>query len=520
MGFWARALPWPYGIGTERRLSYLSFLHLSVGIDGQVFHSLEDFAWRGIDLVSRYHTKHLLSYDWSFEGLQISAKYSLVSEHALFCSLEITNTSPQQKACVVHATNIYGFPARRYWGCDGISTIYKPFEDAAFAKVWAYGDIFALGANRASSAHKATASDEEWTQWITTGDLGSNEGALVRFSPGVFHNGFSAGLTPVHEEQLEDHVNMVMSYEVNIAPGRTEVLRLCLSRGVNEVNASATLRHALSEGPLRAAEQLSADEDFYRRAPRLEEDWPEDWKHGWIYDLETIRMTIRPPVGIFRHPWDGMQVHTPRSVLGEMSLDTLCLSYADIDLAKKVIFGTFADAPMPNVPCTREDGSMNMISENASECGTAPNWGFGFLVIQSILARDGDLVWLRDLYPYLERFLQWWMENRADDHGWFHADCSWESGQDGSQRFRLSGDTPGASTVDVRTVDIEASMAHAFRAMAEFALRLEREADVRRWNELAEDRARRVRSMYVDGWYRDFDASTGDPILIRITSTL
>src|SRR5690606_9590296 len=163
-------------------------------------------------------------------------------------------------------------------------------------------------------------------------------------------------------------------------------------------------------------------------------------------------MPIRQPVGILRHPWDGMQIHSPRSVLGEMSLDVLCLSYADIHLAKEVIYGTFADAPMPNIPCTREDGSMNMISENASECGTAPNWGFPFLVISSIFARDRDTGWLRDLYPYLERFLRWWMENRSDDQGWFHADCSWESGQDGSARFRVSGDTPGASTIDVRTV--------------------------------------------------------------------
>src|SRR5690606_25691150 len=124
---------------------------------------------------------------------------------------------------------------------------------------------------------------------------------------------------------------------------------------------------------------------------------------------------------------------------------------------------------------------------------------FPFLVISSIFARDRDTGWLRDLYPYLERFLRWWMENRSDDQGWFHADCSWESGQDGSARFRVSGDTPGASTVDVRTVDIEASMAHAYRAMAYFAGILEKGDQVAHWEGLAAEAVRRVRSMYVDG---------------------
>ena len=51
-------------------------------------------------------------------------------------------------------------------------------------------------------------------------------------------------------------------------------------------------------------------------------------------------MNIRPPVGIYRHHWDAMQVHTPRVVLGESAIDSMCLSYADMELAKDVLLGT------------------------------------------------------------------------------------------------------------------------------------------------------------------------------------
>ena len=61
-------------------------------------------------------------------------------------------------------------------------------------------------------------------------------------------------------------------------------------------------------------------------------------------------MTVRPAVGIYKHPWDGMQPWTPRQVLGETMLDMMCMSYADTGLAKEVILGTFMDSPAANIP--------------------------------------------------------------------------------------------------------------------------------------------------------------------------
>ena len=539
-GFWARAVT--YGIGLERRVGYLSLLHLSVNIGGASFHTAVDFKAHGVSLVSRYHTRTLMSYDWEYGGMALTARYFLANEHILVCVLELDNRTTAEQTVTVHATNVYGFPNHIYWGRDGVTSTYRAADDVGVSKIWAYGDICIVGADRQSAAYKVTASRAQWDAWMAGNDLSSNSGAVVRFNEGA------------------DHLYTVMSYQVPVAAGASEHLVIGLARGVNEPVTLQTFFRATRGALAEAQRQLAADAAFYASAPQLMGDWPEAWKHGWIYDLETLRMTIRPPMGIFRHPWDGMQIHAPRSVLGEASLDSLCLSYADAELAKEVLYGTFANAPAPNVPCTREDGSMNMMGESASECGTAPNWCFPFFAIQSIYRRDRDDHWLRRLYPYLKAYLEWWLVNRTDAAGWFHADNSWEAGQDGSKRFfadaeaasfgftqssspgeetpeptgsgtwwpsispetlQTSAETaqqlgvnPGAWTPFVRTVDIEAAVAQAMQSMVAYAMIVGSENDMAYWQQLAAERLERVRSMYVDGWFRDFDAHTDRPILL------
>ncbi|MBZ0294042.1 MAG: hypothetical protein K8L99_15880 [Anaerolineae bacterium] len=498
MGWWARAMPWPYGIDVERRLAYLSFLYLSVTVGSlslaptRTFHSVEDFT--DVELVSRYHTKTLLSYDWTYNHLNFSARYHLSNEHALVCIFEVENQGDEVRQVTAHATHIYGYPGPMYWGRDGITS--QPANDVSVSKFWAYGDVFALGSDRSAAAYKATASDSQWRDWIAANDLNNTGNAIVRFHEG------------------RDHLYTTMSYPMRLNPGESDSLVLALARDVNEPYTRRRLHEAVQTAYESAQGQLTADEHFYTRAPLLHGDWPESWQHGWIYDLETLRMTVRPPLGIYKHPWDGMQIHSPRVVLGETCLDMECLSYADMERAKEVIYGTFADAPVPNVPCTREDGSMNMIGESGAECGTAPTWGMPFLTIESLYLRDRDDNWIRELYPYLKAFIEWWLENRTDDEGWFHANNSWESGQDGSRRFLHGGAQEGTPATFVRTVDIEAAMAHGMVVMADFARIAGYTRDVEMWQELAADRVERTRSMFVDGWFRDFDARADKPFLI------
>ncbi|HEY3414382.1 MAG TPA: trehalase family glycosidase [Armatimonadota bacterium] len=492
-GFWCRSMPWPYGMGARREINYLSFLHPAVIIDGVPFHQAEDFEREGVELVSRYHTQNLMSYDWSFRGVSVRLLYHLNGEHTLCCHVELKNESGEARQVSVHATHIYGYPELRWWGSDGVASRYNVESGAAVAKIWASGDVFALSGGPEFTAYKATASAGEWRAWMAGNDLSSNEGAS------------STSPEPVYS---------VLSASLKLEPGSDWFGLVTLTRSTNEVWAVKGSEEARSAAEETLKRLLAEDGAFYASAPVLAGDWPADWKHGWIYDLETLRMNVREPVGIFTHHWDAMQVFTPRSVLGEAVIDATCLSYSDAALAKDVILGTFADAPMPNVPCVREDGSMNMISMGGEECGTAPIWVLPFRSIRAVFDRDGDAAWVTALYPHLEAFVQWWLDNRTDATGRFFCNNSWESGQDGSKRFLLEEGEEGKEAEFVQTVDVEAAMADAMATLAYLAPVAGRPERAAHWTTMAQQRADATRAMYVDGWFRDFDARTGTPIML------
>ncbi len=493
-GWWRTDFKGNYGGGVRDHVNYLSFLLMSVAVGDKVFLSSDDFTSNGIRLSSEYHSKNMISYDWEYAGVDVSLKFFLPREHSLACLVELENSRDASQSIDLHATNLYGLWETKWWGSDGLVASYSPDLDAGISKIWAYGDVFVLGANQKSLAHKSTESEEQWERWLRQKDTTSVARATIH------------GRGPLR---------MTQSYHLSVpAKGSLSTL-ICLSRGKNQEEASREYKTALQEALVVLQKQLAEDQSFWRKSPMLQGDWPEQWKHGWVYDWETLRMNVRRPIGIYKHFWDAMQVHSPRAVLGETSLDMMTLSYAEPDLAKEVMYGTFADAPVPNVPCTREDGSVNMISEDGSECGTAPMWGFPFHVIKSVYQSTVDDEWIKKLYPYLKAYIEWWLQHRADQEGWLHCNNSWESGQDGSRRFLISSGQEGAVADYVRTVDVEASMAEAMNNMVLFAKIAGEVEDQRYWNQLADRRIHNTRSMFVDGWFRDFDARTNKPIVLE-----
>jgi hypothetical protein len=140
-------------------------------------------------------------------------------------------------------------------------------------------------------------------------------------------------------------------------------------------------------------------------------------------------------------------------------------------------------------------------------------WGFPFHTIQAIHARTGDSLWVKNLYPYLKAYIEWWLKNRTDDEGWLHCNNSWESGQDGSRRFLVKGE--GDPATFVRTVDVEASMAEAMIIMEKFCHIAGIPQDQEYWESLAAERIAHTRSMFVDGWFRDIDGRNNQPIVFE-----
>ena len=172
-----------------------------------------------------------------------------------------------------------------------------------------------------------------------------------------------------------------MTYEVDIIPNEKKYIKFIITRGVNEKDVIDSLKNALSLSAKSQIDKIEDDNNYYRNAPFLSGAWHPDWINGLIYHQETIRMNIHPPIGIYKHHWDGMQIHTPRAVLGETAIDAMALSYGDLELAKEVLLGVFADAPANNIPCSREDGSLNLVCGNGKETGTAPIWGLSLIHI-------------------------------------------------------------------------------------------------------------------------------------------
>jgi hypothetical protein len=493
MGYWCTSLPWSYATRMTRQVNYLSFMHLGFSMNEKSLIHTEDYD--NCDLHSSYHTKNILQYNWHWEGVLFSASWYLVDEHALACRLEMKNTTGKVQNITAHVTHEYGHIERGWWGSSGITSNFDEQYGVLVDKLWEYGDVFVTGA---SGLHpvtvNVTADETEWHNRVKSNDQTSKTMSIMfRQNPALYTMG---------------------SYSLTLDAYGTKTVSLLMARGTNQLYAMQQYTKAQQDSEQKLKELLAEDDRFYSQAPRLEGDWPKAWKDGWVYDFETLRMTVRPPCGIYKHPWDGMQIYAPRAVLGETALDMLCLSYADPELAKKVLFGVFADAPAANVPCSREDGSMNMMSAGGDECGTSPVWGLPFSVIYSVYKRTGDKAWLTSMYPYMKSFVEWWLANRTDKDGWFHCNNSWESGQDGSLRFTFDGGSEGDVSDFVRTVDVEAAMADAMTVMSKIAPLTGHGADTEKWITMAKDRSGRMHMMYKDGWFRDVDGRNGQPIML------
>jgi len=495
MGYWATSLPWSYAWRIPRPINYLSFFHLAFSINGKSLITSDDYQQYQCNLYSAYHTKNILQYNWEIDSMNFSASYYPAGENNLICKLEINNSSGKTQQVTIHTTHEYGYIESHWWGSSGVTSNFNNDLHAFVDKIWEYGDVFIIGGDIPPIAVMSTSDEKEWHNRIRQNDRFSNKGKSIEFNK-------------------EPALYSMQSYSMDIAPLSSKIYTFVMSRGTNQSNATTSYKSTLEKSDMILDSLLISDNHFYANAPRLEGDWPQTWKNGWVYDFETLRMTVRPPTGIYKHPWDGMQIYSPRAVLGETAMDMLCLSYTDPDLAKQVLFGVFADSPAANVPCSREDGSMNMISAGGDECGTSPVWGLPFSVIYSVYKRTGDKVWLKSMYPYMKSFVEWWLANRTDKEGWFHCNNSWESGQDGSLRFTFEGSSEGDVSDFVRTVDVEAAMADAMNVLSKIAPLTGYDADADKWAVMAKDRAERMRTMYKDGWFRDVDGRNGQPIML------
>jgi hypothetical protein len=493
------------------QFQYTAHLTLGLNINDMVLVTSDDFRRHKCRINSTLHSKNRFEYTCivpQYE-LTLTARYFLVNEHALGCVVKLTTTfpAPIPIVCYLIHQHVHNPHTSRLWE-HGLYALRNIEAGYALLGLASEGDAY---------VHGGRAADGMLLEWGEIGFATSLEeisawaqGARVR----------RPNITQQERENGWQYRTLALPCKIKLGGNRTHApaerrLDVVLARGVSQDQAVQRWEAEIAAISSTDEQHRAADEAFWQGAPQLSGDWPANWRRGLVYDLETLRMIIRPPAGVVDHPWDGMQLQAPRLVLAEAAMDALFLSYADPELAARAILGHFERALRPNLPCMREDGSYNMVADDGQICGTAPEWGFPLWCLDQIFRRTGDLAWLGRLYPGAAAYLRWWLQYRSDDEGWLGYACSWESGQDVSTRFGPQ-QTGGSIIQHVRPVDLQASMAQGAEILAHWAdLLMEAGIEVagvgfkeesEAWRKVANDYTVKTRLMWHEGWFRDYDS--------------
>lgn len=467
---------------------YHAFLRLGFWVGQRRLWAPADF--REQELSASHHSKNVLTYRVRAEEFEARCWFFQADEDALIARVEFRKMPATPVRLIV--AHEYCLGNAEWWGGDGVNAAYDAPRDAWVTRSFAAGTVFAVAADAANSSHvaaRATA-EGEWNE------------ALLSARENV-EQAVSYGSAPVRAVLMYALTPEIAASGITVS----------MARGTNRDAALAKVKAAHDGARATLNAKLADDAKFWADAPRIEGDWPSHWKNGWVYDFETLRMIVRRPAGIYKHPWDAMQIQAPRNVLAETSIDMFALSYADPETAKAVYLGQFLDAIAPNVPCAREDGVANMVAADGSECGTSISWCYPFFCARSIYQRTGDRVWLAAVYPKLEELLRWTIANRSDKEGFIVAKCSWESGMDASRRFQIDEPTGGEVTEFIRLVELQCAASQAGAVLAEFARVLGKNQDEGEWNHTRDTYASKTQKLWNGSdWFNDFDTRAMRPI--------
>ncbi len=503
-----------FGSYARNQFQYTAHLQIGLKIGKDILITSDDFKRHRCQITSHLHTKNRFEYACFIPHYQITltARYFLINEHALGCILTLSASASLQATlpitCFIIHQHTHNPHTSRYWE-HGLYAINGPVEGTCLLGIASEGDAFAHGV-RAADGGALTCKPFYLVQTL-------EEVALVAQGVSVAPPVVTASDPQTGWQKRI----LVQPCELSL-PGNSysqeRILNIVLTRGVSQDQSSERWLDAIEKIARAEADHRQDDEAFWRYAPQLTGSWPDYWRRGLVYDLETLRMVIRPSVGVIGHYFDGMQIQAPRMVLAEAAMDALFLSYADPKLAAEVILCHFESAPQPQVPCMREDGSYNMVADDGQVCGTAPEWGFPLWCCEQIFLRTGDLNWLRRLYQPAAAYIRWWLDHRRNEKGWMVFDCSWESGQDVSRRFGEQ-QTGGTIIQHVLPVDLQASMAQASTILTQWATRLANASkselpnenfasEIASWSAIAEEFTIKTHAMWQDNWFRDYDSVT------------
>lgn len=462
---------------------YEAHLSLEFRIGERYFREAADFAPG--QLIAPHHSKNILGYQFEAGDVRVESSFLQVDENAIAVKVVVSEIGGRPQHIRVLASHAYKLGNSEWWGRDGLAANFNRIADVLWIRSFAAGTVFAITSDQVSSQQFIAVKREDRDKWLD--------------SPSILRDKVSYYPQPLYGG---------LRYDLEVHPHSQSTLIVVMARGKNIADALTHARTSVPRVAEKLTEKRAEDSAFWNSAPQLTGDWPKTWKHGWTYDFETLRMMVRRPIGLYKHPWDAMQIQAPRNVLGETSIDMWALSYADPESAKTVFLGQFLDAIEPNIPCMREDGVMNMVAADGSECGTSISWCFPFFCAASIFERTYDVAWLRQLYPGLAALLQWTLSHRTDAAGFVVGKCSWETGMDTSKRFLIQQPTGGEVVEFLRLVELQAAASQAGEIMSRFATLLGDTEQVSRWEQIRNTYASKTQQLWKEDWFHDFDTRT------------
>jgi len=460
-----------WGLGAGRNGS----LRIGAIIAGTRFVLPEDFASAGVELVSRHHTLNLMSFDFSYQAVRIKAEFLVPHPDAIACRLLVSGADvPVELLVITHVDRAKGFGYSQWHGCAEDVAVYSD-----------EGPWFVTAATRSA----------EW--WALSKQPVSElaEAAVHRQGPAMQERLCSNHLPPAND--FAD-VSAIQVYRFGSLPrGQERELSVVLVRTATHAEGKAEARRLLPTIARLASQRKAADEAWWANAPRLAGDWPASWRRGFVYDLDTTRHILMPPMGVFVNPWPSWMLYNPRIVLAENCLDMMRLHYADPDAAEQAILTMFQTAPAPNVPCMHPNGNLNMVARDGEPTGTSPAWCLPFHNICLMYLRRLNKAWIAKLFPYMAAFMDWWLEHRTDEEGWAVYKCTWEAGEDANPRLDAEHSGDAVLTELVRPCELQAAFAHSAWVLAFFAeeLALPKQT-VEYWRKVYEDYRDRTRSLW------------------------
>ena len=297
---------------------YVSELALGFRIGQRIFMDAEDFY--AAALTSNHHSKNILGYTFQDGGVVIDSSFFQVNENALAVHVKITEKAGRRQSIRILASHTYILGGSQWWGGDGLAGDFDDSADSLWIRSFAAGTVFAVASSHRSSGHFFSTRDEDRKTWLSSD---ATSGQKLSYGPQPLHGG--------------------IRYDLALEPNASEEIVILMARDANLPSVLKSVRASLDGAAGTMKKKRIEDAAFWTGAPKLTGDWPEHWQHGWVYDFETLRTMVRQPIGVYKHPWDAMQIQAPRNVLAECSIDMWALSYANPESAKEVFLGQFLD---------------------------------------------------------------------------------------------------------------------------------------------------------------------------------